>query len=118
VSTDQSTPIELPAWLSEAIFEGEPVEGGLPNKRQEERTISALYCMLERNGRPGEMLSAQVYNVSLHGMGMITRKPLTPGQVIEIGPGDGSEGPPVRAIVAHCTQTVQGYKVGCSLQVG
>jgi len=88
------------------------------NKRQEERAVSALYCLLERDGRPGEMLSAQVYNVSPHGMGMITRKPLTPGQIIQVAPGDGSDGSPVRATVAHCTQTVQGYKVGCTLQVG
>ena len=72
--------------------------------------------MLERDGRPGEPLSAQVRNVSPRGMGMITRMPLTPGQVIQLSPGDGSDGTPVQATVVHCTQTVQGYKVGCTLQ--
>lgn len=115
MTTEQSTPIELPQWLTEAILEGDAVEG-LLNKRHEDRTISALYCMIERDGVTAEALSAQVYNVSPHGMGMITRKPLTSGQRIQLSPGDDSDGAPVRAVVVHCTQTVQGYKVGCSFQ--
>jgi len=117
VNAKQSTPIVLPSWLTEVIVEGDSAEGML-NKRQEDRAVSALYCMIERNGTGGEVLSAQVYNVSPHGMGMITRKPLTPGQCFKLSPGDGSDGMSVRAVVVHCTQTVQGYKVGCSFLSG
>lgn len=115
MTTDQSPPIELPQWLTEAILEGDSTDA-LLNKRHEERTISALYCMIERDGNTGAPLTAQVYNVSPNGMGMITRKPLTAGQCIKLAPGDDSDGAPVRAVVVHCTQTVQGYKVGCSFQ--
>jgi len=117
VKSLQSTPIKLPQWLTDAILEGEPVEGVL-NKRHENRTISALYCMIEQGGNTSDTISAQVYNVSPRGLGMITRRSLAPGQWIQLSPGDGSDGVPVRAVVVYCTQTVQGYKVGCSYQSG
>jgi len=98
--------------MSETLVEGDPV-GGIRNKRGEDRLVSALYCLIERDGQPGESLSAQVYNVSERGLGMIVRKPLRAGQRIQLSPGDGSEADRITATVVHCTQTVQGYKVGC-----
>jgi len=110
--TNRHAKVHLPAWMSETLVEGDPV-GGIRNKRGEDRLVSALYCLIERDGQPGESLSAQVYNVSERGLGMIVRKPLRAGQRIQLSPGDGSEADRITATVVHCTQTVQGYKVGC-----
>ena len=107
-----STIIQLPRWLQEAIAEGEPTDG-IPNKRGEKRILSALYCLIEQDAA-AEHLSARVYNVSANGLGMITRRRMSPGQQIQLMPGDGSDGAPVTARVVHCTQTIQGYKVGCT----
>lgn len=113
MTSKHTAPAGLPGWLTEAIEEGEPLES-IPNKRNDDRLVSALYCLVEQDGVSSDTLSAQVSNVSVHGLGMITRKPIPPGQRIHISPGDGSDGDAVEALVAHCTQTVQGYKVGCT----
>lgn len=110
------TPTGIPAWLAEAIEEGEPLQG-LANKRGEDRMISALYCQVQQHGPPAETLSAKVFNVSASGLGMVTRKPIAPGQRLTLSPNDGSHGACVELLVAHCTQTVQGYKVGCTFVV-
>ena len=72
-----------------------------------------IAATLASTGTPAFFLHAAE---GLHGdLGMITRKPLMAGQRIQLSPGDGSAGSPVVAVVVHCTQTVQGYKVGCSI---
>jgi hypothetical protein len=116
VTPDQTTQIQLPDWLNEALIEGDPTDA-TPNKRHEGRTISALYCLVERPGMPGQPLSARVFNVSPQGLGMITRTSLQSGQRVRLLPGDGLDGAPVEVVVVHCTQTVQGFKVGCSFQL-
>jgi len=113
VTSKSTTPAGIPDWLAEAIEEGEPLEG-IPNKRHTDRVLSALYCQVEQNGPKTGSLSAQVTNVSTSGLGMITRKSIPPGERLYISPGDGSVGEPVEVLVAHCTQTLQGYKVGCT----
>jgi len=110
---NQSSRSQLPEWLQQAIIEGDSV-AGVRNKRAEDRMVSALFCQIESDGQPGEILSARVHNVSESGLGMITRRWLRPGQRIQLTPADGSDGEPVTATVVHCTQTIQGYKVGCA----
>lgn len=110
--TNRHAKVQLPMWIAEAIAEGDPVSG-VRNKRGEDRLVSALYCLIEPGGQAGEHVSAQVHNVSERGLGMIVRKPLRAGQKIQLLPGDGSKAVGVAATVVHCTQTVQGYKVGC-----
>ncbi len=113
MNSKSTIPAGLPEWLAEAIEEGEPLDG-IANKRGDNRLLSALYCKVEQNDETSGTLSAQVSNVSVSGLGMITRKPIPPGQRLYISPGDGSVGKPVEVLVAHCTQTIQGYKVCCT----
>jgi len=116
VTTHQSTPIETPAWLAEANLDGDLIDG-LPNKREGDRTNSALYRPTERDDHCGETLSAQVYNVSPHGMGMIIRRLPTPGQCKQLTPGCDSCGALLHAVVVHRTKLFADYKVGCHFQL-
>ena len=113
--TSPQQQIKLPSWLLEAL---ESETGDLVlNKRSEPRRDSYLLAFLEAGDTPGvERLSVKVTNVSSRGIGFIARSPLEESREFQLTPQGVSEhGTPFEAVrvrVVHCTQTVQGYKVG------
>lgn len=102
---------KLPSWLLEA-FEGELTDP-LPNKRSEPRHIwVTLVFGKAANDPDAPSFPVKTYNASRSGVGLITRKPLPQGQILEISPEE-SLNESVRVRVVHCTQTIQGYRIGC-----
>ncbi|HSS65424.1 MAG TPA: PilZ domain-containing protein [Gammaproteobacteria bacterium] len=108
-------PKQLPAWLIEQ-WEGGESDGTPARNRAEERRNVTASCFV-RVDESSEPVLAHIFNMNLQGsgIGLIVRKRLDPGQDIMLIPSDG-DGEPVKAHVVHCTQTVQGYKIGCSVE--
>lgn len=83
------------------------------NKRAESRHFWTVLAKAKRlNPADSEQLTVKTYNVSQSGLGLITRKALQEGVELEVSPMDDS-GESVHVRVKYCTQTIQGYKVGC-----
>jgi hypothetical protein len=59
----------------------------------------------------------RITNVSADGVGLISREAFGEGQRIRVTPeGTSEDGTPFETAilrVVHCTQTINGYKVGC-----
>jgi hypothetical protein len=108
----------LPAWFLEAL-EGDPTDT-LPNKRSETRHEWVSLGGIERmDSSERKNPTVKIFNVSTGGLGFISRQPLELGERVRIAPEglseDGTPFDPIEATVTYCTQTIQGYKVGCSL---
>lgn len=110
----QDTANALPSWLRDSLTT-EP-EDGVLNKRTKSRHT---WTVLARATLLGDTVAKQflvkTFNVSLDGVGLITRIPLREIADLELVPENGF-GEPVRVRVVHGTQTLQGYKVGCELR--
>lgn len=111
--------IKLPDWLLEGL-EGDPTDS-LLNKRSDERHFyaSPVDIRVETKAGLAGGPSARVFNVSVNGVGLISREPIEAGLTVILVPRDATpeviaqDG--VRAKVVYCRQTIQGYKVGCEL---
>lgn len=105
----------LPTWLKTLWDEGEAEPSPNPNRGEQRRTVMAS-CFVQREGA-NEPELAHIFNISAGavGIGLILRHRLDSGEAITLRPSDGP-GEPVTAIVHQCTQTVQGYKIGCSIE--
>lgn len=105
----------LPTWLKTLWDEGEAEESPDRNRQEQRRTVMAS-CFVEREGA-NEPELAHILNISAGaaGIGLTLRHRLDIGEIITLRPSDGA-GEPVTATVHHCTQTVQGYKIGCSIE--
>lgn len=109
----------LPAWIQEA-FDGEPTDDVL-NKRSEPRYIFASSASLRplEGGVEGTPIRVRIFNVSESGVAFVARQELPQGQLLTLHPcyeeSDGGD-TTVSARVIHCTQTVQGYKIGCMFE--
>ena len=112
----QETIIALPSWLRDSITTGP--EDGVLNKRGTSRHASTVMARATLLGEiDAKQFSVKTFNIGVGGVGLITRIPLRESAELELVPVDGS-GEPVRLRVIHCTQTIQGYKVGCELVSG
>ncbi|MGB2985978.1 MAG: PilZ domain-containing protein [Phycisphaerae bacterium] len=110
---NSAKPVELPAWVREALEDGELTDD-LPNKRAESRRAWTLFCHAQPEHESTEApFTARVFNVCTGGIGFITRKEVAVGKRLTFLPEDSPDEAPVHARVVHCTRTVQGYKVGC-----
>ncbi len=114
MSTEEKVRTQLPDWFVEAIEAGDPLEG-VPAKRGESRFHAWSFpCrIVPVEGGPSASFKCNLQNVSMQGLGFISRQPLTPGDELDITPSDQPEAPSIRARIKHCTRTLQGYKVGC-----
>lgn len=106
----------LPAWLQEAL-QGDPTDT-LPNKRAETRKVFCFLARVDRADPPaGEPVVVRLFNVGRGGVGFTARQPFTAGTRLRLAPDESSDAhQAVFARVVHCTQTIQGYKVGCRLE--
>lgn len=108
--------VEIPGWLREAL-EGELTDKA-PSKRAEPRRVWwGLASVQRHDGVSEKQFSVKMTNVSPEGIGFISRQPLEVGDRLQLIPDGDSNGSaplePVNVRIIHCTQTVQGYKVGC-----
>ena len=105
---------ELPTWLLDQWAVGE-ADGTLPRHRAEERrnVTGSCYVRIDPKNQP---ILAHVFNINrtCSGIGLILRQKLELGQLVTLLPPDG-DGEAVKATIEHCTQTVQGFKIGCSV---
>lgn len=116
MENDGAKQTELPDWVREAIEEGEFTDD-VPNKRGESRRVWTLMCSAEsRDGPAGYPVTARVFNVASGGVGLITRRRIEPAQRLRLIPEGASEDAAINVRVMHCTQTVQGFKIGCSFE--
>lgn len=115
--TDRKTGTKLPAWLSKVIESGAPTDT-LPIRRRETRRTWAGSCFVRPyGGAPGDRILVRGLNAGPEGLGCISRQRLDEGRQFEIAPLEGN-GEPVLVRVVHCTQTVQGYKIGLVFEKG
>lgn len=104
----------LPSWLLDGL--AVTPEAGISNKRGDSRHAWIVFARATiLGGTDVKQLSVKTFNVGPGGIGLITRVPIRDGADLELVPEDGP-GEPVRVRVVHCTQTLQGYKVGCELR--
>ncbi len=115
MSTEEKLVSQRPDWLIEAREAGDPL-GGVAARRGESRLHAWSFpCRLVPvGGDPSASFTSNLQNVSLQGLGFISRQNLTPGDELDITPTDQPEAPSVRARIKHCTRTLQGFKVGCN----
>ncbi len=114
----------LPSWLRNGLAT-EPEDGQLfrrrlrvLNRRGKPRhpwTVIARATLL--GGTASNRFIVKTFDVSLDGVGLITRVPLRVSADLELFPEDGP-GDPVRVRVVYCKQILQGYKVGCEWVTG
>ena len=112
MTTSAKNEVKLPAWLREAVDDIEPTNDVL-DRREKPRAIARLLINARlddhSNGIP---FSAKLRDVSQHGIGFIAQIPFAPGELISLTPVDDSE-QPVHVSVVHCTETREGYLIGC-----
>ena len=106
---------QLPSWLRPYLEVG-PVTDSYANKRFEQRRECSVYCVAhsidEESGVP---FHARIFNVDSRGFALLARREVVVSHRLQVRPDVEEEVAPVRVRVMHCTQTVQGYKVGCLL---
>ena len=110
------TRCRLPGWLREALRDGD-LPGDFPNKRTEPRRVCTAPCLLTSEDDPSvPPIAVRVTNVTPSGVGFISRKVLTANFRFKLVPEGLEDDEPVCVRIVHCTRTVQGYKVGCSIE--
>ncbi len=115
MTTSTPTHIKLPLWLRVAIDQGELL-GDLPNKRDEPRLIARQLLLAQREDDPnGKTFTVKLWNVSSKGVGFVSRIQLDEGQRLKLAPEDEPD-EPISVSVVHCTQTIQGYLIGCVIE--
>ena len=99
MSTEEKLQTELPPWLVEAIEAGELLDGE-PAKRGESRFNAWSFpCrIVPVDGHSSASFTSNLQNVSLQGLGFISRQNLDPGGVLDIKPADQPQWP-VRAVI-------------------
>jgi hypothetical protein len=104
----------LPIWLKTLWDEGEAENAPDRNRHEQRRTVMASCFVVREGGHEPEL--AHIFNISAGaaGIGLTLRHRLDIGEVIRLRPSDGA-GEAASATVHHCTQTVQGFKIGCSI---
>jgi hypothetical protein len=109
----------MPEWLKEAL-QGE-VTDNVPNKRGEpRRVLSCLAAVIAANQPEARPTTVRIYNIGSGGVGFTARSAFSPGVTLRLVP----EGTPKEQVakmsvvvrVIHCTQTIQGFKVGCAIE--
>ncbi len=109
----------LPSWLQEAM--DADLTDDVLNKRSEPRHIfatPATVCPAD-SGDSAAPVRVRIFNASEAGLAFISREELEPGRVFCLHPRheeDMGEDAVVNVRVIHCTQTVQGFKVGGSFE--
>ena len=115
MSTEEKLLAQLPDWLIEAIEAGEPLDGVAARRSASRLHAWSFPCRLVPvGGDPSASFTSNLQNISLQGLGFISRQNLTPGDELDITPTDQPDAPSVRARIKHCTRTLQGFKVGCN----
>ena len=114
MSSKEKVQTQLPDWFIDAMEAGDPLEG-VPAKRVESRLHAWSFpCrIVPVKGGPSASFTSNLQNVSLQGLGFISRQNMIPGDELDITPADQPDAPSVRARIKHCTGTLQGFKVGC-----
>ena len=104
---------QLPSWLQQWVDEGPPTDS-FANKRSESRRECAVYCVAHcMDDETVTPFHARMFNVDSQGVALLTRQALIVGLRLLLRPEGDEQAPAVTARIVHCTQTVQGYKVGC-----
>lgn len=115
--TDSSkASLELPAWFREAMTEGEPTYNTVVTKRQEPRTTACRLISAQKvDSSDSKLYAVKLWNTSEHGVCLVARVPFGPGERLKLTPENGAD-QPVHISVAHCTQTIQGFLIGCAIE--
>ena len=114
MSSEEKVQTQLPDWFIDAMEAGDPVEGVAARRGESRLHAWSFPCrIIPVKGGPSASFTSNLQNVSMQGLGFISRQNLTPGDELDITPADQPEAPSVRARIKHCTRTLQGFKVGC-----
>ena len=112
----QQTQSHLPSWLCEALEEGDLPDEPL-NRRAELRTVWAFLCFLAPEDDPSSApTTVKVTDVASGGIGFMSRQELHPGYRFQLVPVGREDEDALHVSVVRCTQTVQGYSVGCTIE--
>ena len=108
----------LPQWFVEALG-GEPTDNVL-NKRSETRHEWMVLAHVGPADPSNSKRSlVKVFNVSNDGIGFVSRQHIPEQTRIIFSPDGvteaGSPFQPIEAVTLYSRQTIQGYKIGCSI---
>jgi len=104
--------VMLLAWLRVILETSESVDAH-SLKRSDLRVNWVEACSVQLD--TGDRFLVRGFNASPTGIGFISRYRFSPYQRLTLLPTEG-DGEPVRVRVVHCTQTLQGHKIGCVLE--
>ena len=84
MSTEEKLQVQLPDWLIQAIQASDPLEG-VPAKRGQARLhVWSFPCRIVAvGGDPSASLTTNLRNISLQGLGFISRQELTTGAELD-----------------------------------
>ncbi len=109
---------DIPAWL-QAILDEEGPENGTGKRREARVHASGLAKVTHIGESSITPVPVRLYNAGAHSVGFTARHEFNPGDELTLLPHDAPEivAPElaVRLQIVHCTQTVQGYKIGCKI---
>ncbi len=115
MATSTQPRVKLPLWLRVAINQGELVGDPL-DRRDEPRLTARQLLHAQREDDPGgKTFPVKLWNVSSKGVGFVSRIQLDEGQRLKLAPEDEPD-EPISVSVVHCTQTIQGYLIGCVIE--
>lgn len=107
--------IQLPPWLCRIL---EVPGASLAEQRgAPRREIEGSFRVLSNATGDGRQYMWRALDSSFVGLGFFSRHKIQSRQRLEIRPGF-EVGEPVSVRVAHCTETPEGYRVGCVLEPG
>ena len=113
---DLQTQCAHPAWFSDALEVSSPSDD-VANKRSESRREWISRCLVTPEGDThGTPITVQTINITSNGIGFLSREEIKTNSRFKLTPADAKDAQPVHVRVVHCTQTIQGYKVGCSIE--
>lgn len=106
----------IPTWL-QAILDEEGSEDRTGKRHEARIHASGLAKVTHIGERSITPIPVRLYNAGAHSVGFTARYEFNPGDELTLLPHDAPEivAPElaVRLQIVHCTQTVQGYKIGC-----
>ena len=109
--------VRLPQWLLDAST-GETTEGP-SRKRTDTREQSPTFAYIRPLDEPdAKPVGVHVSNLSASGVGFVTRMQFFVGTRLLLLEDDEmpDAADTVALRVVHCTQTIQGYKIGCTFE--
>ena len=106
--------VKVPSWLLDSI---EDHVDRVTIKRSEPRQSLLGRAQVRFENAPSRAISVRLLNICSDGISFLSREPISPRNLLRLAPEEGPNpydaGNQLRIRVVHCTQAVNGFKIGC-----